>query len=144
MWPRGAPYVVHNLPPQTIMFGFWTPSPWSLWKWTNCFSPPNFCHVDLASICHFLVLDPHLKAMGPYLWLSTNRIALFHWTLDLRCSSKGHGPNLGFSTNRIVGPSSKVWGSNLWLSTNRIIRPSSKVRRSNLWLSYNRIVGPSS
>ncbi len=25
-----------------------------------------------------------LKAMGPYLWLSTNRIALFHWTLDLR------------------------------------------------------------
>ncbi len=25
-----------------------------------------------------------LKSGGPYLWLSTNRIALFHWTLDLR------------------------------------------------------------
>ncbi len=27
--------------------------------------PSKWCHVGLASICHFLVLDPHLKAMGP-------------------------------------------------------------------------------
>jgi len=26
--------------------------------------PPKWCHVDLALICHFLVLDPHLKAIG--------------------------------------------------------------------------------
>jgi hypothetical protein len=80
----------------------------------------RMCHVGLASICHFLVLGPHLMAISPYLWLSTNRIARFHWILDLRHSSKGHGPDLWLSTNRIVGPSSKVRGSNLWLLNNRI------------------------
>jgi len=39
-------------------------------------------NVDLASICHFLVLDPHLKGHRSNLWLSSNRITLFHWTLD--------------------------------------------------------------
>jgi hypothetical protein len=33
--------------------------------WTNWFSLWNRCHVGLASICHFLVLNPHLKALGP-------------------------------------------------------------------------------
>jgi hypothetical protein len=32
--------------------------------WTNWFSFQNHYNVGLASICHFLVLDPHLKAMG--------------------------------------------------------------------------------
>jgi hypothetical protein len=27
--------------------------------------PPKWCHVGLTWICHFLFLDPHLKAMGP-------------------------------------------------------------------------------
>jgi branched-subunit amino acid permease len=27
--------------------------------------PPKMCHVSLTSICHFLVLDPRLKALGP-------------------------------------------------------------------------------
>jgi hypothetical protein len=46
----------------------------------NWFFLQNGAHVSLESICHFLVLDPHLKAVGSNLWLSTNRIALFHWT----------------------------------------------------------------
>jgi hypothetical protein len=50
--------------------------------------PQKWCHVGLALICHFLVLDPHLKTMGPNLWLSFNRIALFHWTPDFGSSSK--------------------------------------------------------
>jgi hypothetical protein len=29
------------------------------------FKPKNKCNVGLASICHFLVSDPHLKALGP-------------------------------------------------------------------------------
>jgi hypothetical protein len=28
--------------------------------------PRKWCHVGLALICHFLVVDPHLKAMGPH------------------------------------------------------------------------------
>jgi hypothetical protein len=30
--------------------------------------PPKLCHVSLALICHFLVLDPHLKAMSLNQW----------------------------------------------------------------------------
>jgi hypothetical protein len=50
---------------------------------------PKWCHVCLGLICHLWVLDPpHLKAVvGPIYWLSANRIALLHWTLDLRLSS---------------------------------------------------------
>jgi hypothetical protein len=42
-------------------------SPFELffWVWTNWFFHSKWCHVGLASICHFLVLDPHLKGMGP-------------------------------------------------------------------------------
>jgi hypothetical protein len=49
----------------------------------------KWCHVCLGLICHLWVLDPpHLKAVvGPIYWLSANRIALLHWTLDLRLSS---------------------------------------------------------
>jgi hypothetical protein len=38
----------------------------SLFFWFEPIDPPSrkWCHVGLASICHFLVLDPHLKAMG--------------------------------------------------------------------------------
>jgi hypothetical protein len=50
--------------------------------------PPKWCHVGLAWICHFLVLDPYLKAIESNLWLSSNRIALFHLTWDLEPSSK--------------------------------------------------------
>jgi hypothetical protein len=32
---------------------------------TNWFSLQNRCHAGLASICHFLVSDPCLKALGP-------------------------------------------------------------------------------
>ncbi len=41
--------------------------------------PPKWCHVGLALICQFLVLDPHLKTN---LSFSSNRIALFCQTLD--------------------------------------------------------------
>jgi hypothetical protein len=33
--------------------------------WTNWFSLQSRCYVGLASICHFLVLDPRLKTLGP-------------------------------------------------------------------------------
>jgi hypothetical protein len=46
--------------------------------------PPKWCHVDLALICHFLVLDPHLKAIG--LIYGSHPIGLLYfigpWTLD--------------------------------------------------------------
>jgi hypothetical protein len=32
--------------------------------------PPKWCTIGLASICHFLVLDPHLKAVGPIYGIS--------------------------------------------------------------------------
>jgi hypothetical protein len=45
--------------------------------------PSNWCHVILASIYHFWILDPHLKAMGPI--YGSQRIVLFYfigpWTL---------------------------------------------------------------
>jgi hypothetical protein len=44
--------------------------------------PPKWCHVGLALICHFFGLGPSSKGHGSNLWLSSNRIALFHWTLD--------------------------------------------------------------
>jgi hypothetical protein len=52
---------------------------WGLNVWTNWFS----LQIGLALICHFLILDPYLKAVGSNLWLSAKRIALFHWTLNL-------------------------------------------------------------
>jgi hypothetical protein len=46
--------------------------------------PPKWYHVGSASISHFLVLDPHLKAMGPI--YGSHPIGLFYfigtWTLD--------------------------------------------------------------
>jgi len=56
--------------------------------WTNWIFPQKWHHVGLAWICHFLVLDLHLMAMGPNLYLSSNRTALFHWTLDFGPSAK--------------------------------------------------------
>ncbi len=56
--------------------------------WTNWFSLENRCHVGLASICHFLVLDSRLKALGTNLKLSTNKIAWIHSSLDHGPSSK--------------------------------------------------------
>jgi hypothetical protein len=45
--------------------------------------PPKWCHVDLG-ICHVLVMDSHLKAMGPI--YGSQPIRLFYfigpWTLD--------------------------------------------------------------
>ncbi len=55
--------------------------------WTNWFSLQN-------GICRFSLdlplfgLGPSSKGCGSNLWLPTNRIALFHWTLDLQPSSK--------------------------------------------------------
>ncbi len=56
---------------------------------TNWFSLQNMCHVGLASICHFLVLDPNLKGLGTNSNLSTNNIiAWIHWCMGLGPSSK--------------------------------------------------------
>ncbi len=45
---------------------------------------PKWCHVSLASIYHFLVLDPHLKAVGPI--YGSHPIGLLYfigpWTSD--------------------------------------------------------------
>ncbi len=53
--------------------------------------PPKWCYVSLASICHFLVLDPHLNAMHPIfgsqlLWLFYF-IGLWTWDLNLKWPS---------------------------------------------------------
>ncbi len=44
----------------------------------------KWCHVGLALICHGSLSKGH----GSNLWLSANRTVLFHWTLDIRSSSK--------------------------------------------------------
>ncbi len=61
----------------------------------SCFfwGPNQFDFPSKMEPCSFsldlplLVLDPHLKAVGPIygsnLWLSSNRIGLFHWTCNL-------------------------------------------------------------
>jgi hypothetical protein len=68
-------------------------SPFELffWVWTNWFFGPKWCHVGLASNCHFLVLDPHLKGMGPI--YGSPPIGLLYWTLDPHL--KGMGPIYG-------------------------------------------------
>jgi hypothetical protein len=33
--------------------------------WNQLIFPPKWCHASFTFICHFLGLDPHLKAMGP-------------------------------------------------------------------------------
>ncbi len=44
---------------------------WALFLGLNQFIfPPKWCTIGLASICHFLVLDPHLKAVGPIYGIS--------------------------------------------------------------------------
>jgi hypothetical protein len=52
--------------------------------WTNWFSLQNRCHVGLASICHFLALDPCLKALGPIQSFWPIRLLEFigPWILD--------------------------------------------------------------
>jgi hypothetical protein len=49
---------------------------------------PKCCHVNLALICRFLVLDSHLKDVGPIYSLSSNRIVLFFFDPGWRSSSK--------------------------------------------------------
>jgi hypothetical protein len=48
--------------------------------------PPEWCHVDLASLLFGLVFSS--KVHESNLWLSSNRITLFHWTLNLGSSFK--------------------------------------------------------
>jgi len=51
--------------------------------------PPKWCHVNVASICHFLVLDRHLNAVGPI--YASQSIGLLYFiaplTLDLHVKS---------------------------------------------------------
>jgi len=57
-----------------------------LWVWTNWF--PKWCHVSLVQFATFW-LWPSYKDYSSNLWLSSsNRIVLFHWTLDIGPSSK--------------------------------------------------------
>jgi len=49
----------------------------SFFGWNQLIFLPKCCHVNLALICCFSVLDSHLKAVGPIYSLSSNRIALF-------------------------------------------------------------------
>jgi hypothetical protein len=51
--------------------------------WTDF--PSNWCHVYLASICHFWVMDPHLKDVGPI--YGSHTIGLLY-SLDPRPSSR--------------------------------------------------------
>ncbi len=57
-------------------------------------------------------LGPSFKGHGSsYLWLSSNRIALFHWTLDLAPLSKVMAANAIFlGVLQFLHPKTKVWG----------------------------------
>jgi hypothetical protein len=97
--------------------------------WTNWFSLQNRCHVGLASICHFLVLDPHSKGLGTNLKLSTNKIAWIHWSLDLGPLSKvALRPTLD---NSPVPRQMKLWFSlhGIILEGNPI-GPNQKIKKS--------------
>jgi hypothetical protein len=39
--------------------------PWTFAPSSKVAIKSKWCHVSIASICHFLVLDPHLTALGP-------------------------------------------------------------------------------
>jgi len=58
--------------------------------------PPKWCHLDLASICHFLVLNPHLKAMGPIYGSHPIRslYLIGPWTLNPHLKWPLQSPNL--------------------------------------------------
>ncbi len=62
---------------------------------------PKRCHVSLISICHFLVLDLHLKALKPILSFQPIRLleSIGPWTLD---------PPL-----KALGPIESFWPINL-------------------------------
>jgi hypothetical protein len=59
------------------------------WGLKQLIFPPKWCHIGLALICHFFWFwKPSSISHGSNLWLSSNRIALFHWTMDVGPSSK--------------------------------------------------------
>ncbi len=43
---------------------------------------PKWQHLHLVSIYYFFYIGPLSKSCGSNLWLLSNKIALFHWTLD--------------------------------------------------------------
>jgi hypothetical protein len=49
---------------------------------------PKRCHVDLALICHFLLWDPHLKAMCPIYDSHPIRLLYFVGPKTLDCHLK--------------------------------------------------------
>ncbi len=53
--------------------------------WTNWF--PKWCHVSLVQFPTFWS-SPSFKDYNSNLWFSSNRIVLFHWTLNIGPSSK--------------------------------------------------------
>ncbi len=65
----------HELPFLALFF---------IWGSNQLTFPPKWCHVDLAVICHFLILDLHRKVVGPI--YSSHPIGLLYfnipWTLD--------------------------------------------------------------
>jgi len=75
--------------------------------------PPKWCHAGLALICHFLVLDSHLKAMGSIYGSHPIGLPYFigPWTLDTHLS----GPKTysecepRLCPKRISGPSCFWW-----------------------------------
>jgi hypothetical protein len=59
----------------------WTLSPKALLGLNPLLFPSIWCHVGVASISHFLVLDLHLKAVGPICGSRSIGPWTFHWTL---------------------------------------------------------------
>ncbi len=54
--------------------------------WNQLIFPSKWCHVSLASICHFVVFNPHLKALMWVQLVALIPIGLHYfigpWTLD--------------------------------------------------------------
>jgi hypothetical protein len=93
IWSKLNPWVGLYLGPHLVSFLVLQirSSPFStvFLVWTNCVSLPNRCHVGLASICHFLILDPCLKTLGLIKTFRPIRLLEFigPWTLDPRLKS---------------------------------------------------------
>jgi hypothetical protein len=89
IWSKLNPWVGHYLGPKLAS---WFSKSWAL-LWGHLFGsePIDFPPKIVPCISFNLPLfgfGPSSKGQGLHLWLSANRIALFHWTSDLGPSSK--------------------------------------------------------
>jgi len=88
-------------------FSFWA----FFWGLNQLIFPSKSLQCKFSLDLPLFGLGPSFKGLGSnYLWLSSNRIALFHWTLDLAPSSKMMPNAIFLGVLQVLHPKTKVWG----------------------------------